>query len=744
MSQFTLWLGLQARFATESTNRGYSTDMLYSQHHIAIGLILIEAGIFAYLSESWTVAIMAAVAAVLNWVTDRRVPLKPSQRFVAALGLAVPFTFQWAFAPYEPEHLRLFILYPLAHAGGQYGLALQASYLWVKQPHETWSAAFPLCGVCVLMAAADIQTTAWQSHVFQVAVLAFVLLTAAYFSCARIRLETASPNRSNGRLILLVATMGATFVIAVGSSLWLERSWATIERLYTEWMLRDSSDGGAGFSRQARLGNISNQPSPQDQLTALRVYSIEEPGYLRGAAYDRYDNGNWTGETSRTVTLRELEFPPDLPVAPDQPVYRLPATGIPQVAGVAGSPWHSIEVWPVAALGGDAIFTTLESEWLSVSQSELIIDANGIAYPDGVTPDSSSRCFTRQQSTDVSAFGTSAVVHNPFSAESPPGLDPAALTSLPGNLDPRIRDLARTIFAECPTPELKVYEASRWFKKNYHYEIGMKVPSGQDPLTYFLLRRPAAHCEYFATGTVILLRLAGVPCRYVTGFVATEYNYFGGYWLARNKDAHAWVEAWLPGRGWVTVESTPSAGVPHSPGTMLPSHLWDDLLLRVQMLRTQLAAGTWRGIVRAVRTILAMLLTTPHGWLMLAGLLVWAVVLWRRHVHFVFRRKYDPISAEFHQLLGELDRRLERLDLSRPAWETLTQFAERLKQHPSPVVQAAAEWYEDYCAVRYRSDTIPVEIRRLRATLPDLVRQLKELKDHSGTHSGQKSRQSHA
>lgn len=703
--------------------------MLYSQHHVAIGLVLIEAGIFAYLSESWTVAIVSALAAVFSAATTWRIPLKPSQRFVAALGLAVPFTFQWAFAPYEPEHLRLFILYALAHAGGQYGLALQASYLWVKQPEETWSAAYPLCGVCVLMAAADVQTSAWQSHVFQAAVLAFVLLTAAYFSCARIRLTTAEPIRANGRMILLVATMGITSVISVVGSLWLERSWATIERLYTEWMLRDSSDGGAGFSRHARLGQISNQPNAQDQLTALRVYSVDEPGYLRGAAYDRYDNGNWSTETPRAVTRRESSFPPDLPVAPDQPVFRLPATGSHQTTDASTSPWRSIEVWPVAALGGDAIFTTLDSEWLSVSQSELIIDAHGIAFPDGVTPDGSSRCFTRQQSTDVGSFGTTSAVQDPPSTTPPPGLNLAALSSLPNNIDPRVRDLARNIFAECPTPELKVYEVSRWFKKNYHYELGMKIPSGQDPLTYFLLRRPAAHCEYFATGTVILLRLAGVPCRYVTGFVATEYNYFGGYWLARNKDAHAWVEAWLPGRGWVTVESTPAAGIPHSNSTILPSHLWDDLLLRVQMLRGQLAAGTWRGLVRAVRTILAMLFTTPHGWLMLAGLLVWAVVLWRRHVHFVFRRKYDPISAEFHQLLSELDRHLERFDLSRPASETLTQFAARLIQHPSPAIQAAAGWYRDYCSVRYRSDSIPVEIKQLRASLPDLIRQLKELKD---------------
>lgn len=699
--------------------------MLRSQHHIAIGLVLIEAGIFAYLSESWTVAIMASIAAAVSALTSWRVPLKPSQRFVAALGLAVPFTFQWAFAPYEPQHLRLFILYALAHAGGQYGLALQASYIWVKEPREDWSAAFPLCGVCVLMAAADVQTTAWQTHVFQVAVLAFVLLTAAYFSCARIRLPGTTTSRLNGRMPLLVVTMLTTFVISVIGSLWLERSWAAIERIYTEWMMRDNADGGAGFSRQARLGNISNQPSAQDRLPALRVYSAEEPGYLRGGAYNRYENGNWLNDAARTVNSPALNPPKELGLAPDQRVFRLPGSAAPAPATLP--PWQSMEVWPVAALGSEAIFAPLESEWIALDQTELIVDNHGTAYPDGLVPDASSRCFLRQTARDVTGFTTMAVAPPAATLTKPPGLDLPLLTSLPENLDPRIRELAQTIFAECPTDDLKVYEVIRWFKRNYHYELGMRVPAGQDPLAYFLLRRPPAHCEYFATGTVILLRLAGVPCRYVTGFVTTEYNYLGGYWLARNQDAHAWVEAWLPGHGWVTVESTPSAGIPHSNHSLLPSHLWDDLLLRVQMIRNQLTLGTWRGAWRAAGTIVAMLFKTPHGWLMLAGLCVWGVILWRRHVRFTVRRKYDPISAEFHQLLSELDRQLERLELGRPTWETLSHFADRLNDHPEPSVRASAAWFREYCEVRYQTDSIPPQIHQLRSALPKIVTGLKEL-----------------
>ncbi|MDB5338613.1 MAG: t 2, partial [Planctomycetaceae bacterium] len=655
------------------------------QLQFAIALLMIEAGAFAYLSDTWTLPFLAVLIGFLPLTMSWRLPLQESQRFVGALALAMPFTLQWAFTPYEPEHLRVFILYPLAHAGGQYGLALQASYLWVKQPREPWSAAYPLCGVCVLMAAADVQTTAWQSHVFQAIVLVFTVLTAAYFSCARIPLGPAGNRQSQGRLWISLVTMGVTFALAVGGSLWLERSWSTLERLYTEWMLRGNGASEAGFSRHARLGSISDRPSAQDQLPMLRIYSESEPGYLRGAAFEHYRAGTWQNESLRQPQVPATQVPAGLQVPANQALFALTRTGRLPVANADPVNWNVLEVWRANSLR-EALFAPLEAEWVAVPQSQLLLDVHGIVYPDELLAESSYSTFSSRPQMDVEAYVTTA--SSAAVVPVPPHFDSLALKEVPQDLDARIPALARTVFADCPTPELKVQAVSRWFKKNYHYQLGLKIPTGQDPLTYFLTGNRPAHCEYFAAGTVILLRLGGVPCRYVTGFVSTEYNFFGGYWIARNKDAHAWAEAWLPGRGWVTVESTPAGGIPRSSRSIQPSHLWDDLMLRVQILRSQLAAGTWAGLMRAVRTIVSLFFTTPHGWLMLAGLLAWGVILWRRHMKFTVRRKYDPISAEFHQLLGELDRTLERLDFRRPAWETLTQFARRLGQQPDPGLQS--------------------------------------------------------
>jgi hypothetical protein len=54
----------------------------------------------------------------------------------------------------------------------------------------------------------------------------------------------------------------------------------------------------------------------------------------------------------------------------------------------------------------------------------------------------------------------------------------------------------------------------------------------------------------------------GIPTRLVTGFVPGDYNPFTGLWEVKGKHAHAWVEAWMPGVGWVTFDATPASWLP--------------------------------------------------------------------------------------------------------------------------------------------------------------------------------------
>lgn len=80
------------------------------------------------------------------------------------------------------------------------------------------------------------------------------------------------------------------------------------------------------------------------------------------------------------------------------------------------------------------------------------------------------------------------------------------------------------------------------------------MEEGEDFVTHFLTEG-RGYCIHFATAGALLLRLQGVPARYVTGYTVQLDG--RGRGVALDSDAHAWVEIYLDGYGWYPVEMTP-------------------------------------------------------------------------------------------------------------------------------------------------------------------------------------------
>ena len=90
---------------------------------------------------------------------------------------------------------------------------------------------------------------------------------------------------------------------------------------------------------------------------------------------------------------------------------------------------------------------------------------------------------------------------------------------------------------------------------NYTLELKNRAERGSY-LADFLNNTRAGHCEYFATATVLMLRSAGIAARYRTGYMLDEYDSFENALVARKRDAHAWVAAYIGDR-WIDVDTTP-------------------------------------------------------------------------------------------------------------------------------------------------------------------------------------------
>jgi hypothetical protein len=148
---------------------------------------------------------------------------------------------------------------------------------------------------------------------------------------------------------------------------------------------------------------------------------------------------------------------------------------------------------------------------------------------------------------------------------------------IPRKMSLQVSHLAHTISGWHQTDYDKAKAIETYLKTNYQYSLDTMDREWTDsPITEFLFRLKRGHCELFATSMVMLLRHAGVPARFVTGYTATRFSPFKGVFEVRELDAHAWVEAYIDGHGWVTFEPTPDFNLPgKETGVFYFSHFFD-------------------------------------------------------------------------------------------------------------------------------------------------------------------------
>jgi hypothetical protein len=151
----------------------------------------------------------------------------------------------------------------------------------------------------------------------------------------------------------------------------------------------------------------------------------------------------------------------------------------------------------------------------------------------------------------------------------------------------------------------------------YSYSLWREAPppAGVTPLADFMTRTKSGHCEYFAAAAAILLRAAGVPTRYATGYAVMEYSALEQAYVVRARHAHAWTRAWVGGR-WIDLDPTPPEWFAEESSRLAP--LWEKVLdffrwaaYRWSQRGELEASDAWWGVLAALVAIL--------GWRLLRG-----------------------------------------------------------------------------------------------------------------------------
>ena len=129
-------------------------------------------------------------------------------------------------------------------------------------------------------------------------------------------------------------------------------------------------------------------------------------------------------------------------------------------------------------------------------------------------------------------------------------------------LDERVATLAQQITGNARAPFRQASLIERHLRHQFGYTLDLPATKVGDPLAHFLFERREGHCEYFASAMTVMLRTLGIPARLANGFLGGIYNPLSDEQVIRSSDAHSWVEAYIPGHGWLTFDPTPPS--PHA------------------------------------------------------------------------------------------------------------------------------------------------------------------------------------
>ena len=127
---------------------------------------------------------------------------------------------------------------------------------------------------------------------------------------------------------------------------------------------------------------------------------------------------------------------------------------------------------------------------------------------------------------------------------------------VPDIVTPRLLNLVEQLQQNTTSDEAFINEVLRYFnQENFIYTLSPPIMR-ENPADQFLFDARAGFCEHYATSFVLLLRLADIPARVVTGYQGGEWNPTGEHLIVRQSDAHAWAEVWLDDKGWTRFDPT--------------------------------------------------------------------------------------------------------------------------------------------------------------------------------------------
>jgi transglutaminase-like putative cysteine protease len=355
-------------------------------------------------------------------------------------------------------------------------------------------------------------------------------------------------------VVLVAAAAGATTSDAVAKGAMLD---------WERWDLYDAplEPVGVDYVWDAQYDGID---FPDKRTVVLRVTAPRRALYWRATTLDTYTGERW---------LESL-----VPVVPQFQGGRLPRD--PLVAAPPTSQWVRQEV-EVVGLRDDHLVAAATPVQLRPERVGRVVLLNGgiarvergLAMGQRYVAWSAVRRPTAAQLANLPARYPSAVQNDldvdprvrmlAFRDAGRPDQLRELLSGERASNITSYRPLVETalrVTQSARTPYAAVVALEDWFRSvgGFRYEEQPQQTGTAPPLVEFVTRTKAGYCQHFAGAMALMLRFLGIPARVAVGFTSGRFR--DGTWTVTDHDAHAWVEVWFPGHGWLSFDPTPGRG----------------------------------------------------------------------------------------------------------------------------------------------------------------------------------------
>jgi transglutaminase-like putative cysteine protease len=329
-----------------------------------------------------------------------------------------------------------------------------------------------------------------------------------------------------------------------------------------------------------------------------------------------------------------------------------------------------------------------------------------------------------------------------YELEADQGPDRERYTQIPATTAPKTRRLVKRLWTQAGSAHNYVQRVLDYFAQQPFYYSREAPLLFNDPVDEFLFDTREGFCEHYSSAFTVMMRLAGIPARVVTGYQGGEMNPLSNYMIIRQSDAHAWSEVWLAGEGWRRIDPTsaiPPSRIkltadlvqrqPRARERIIRTQGWLDSSLRQAGFLWDAVNNRWNqwviGYTQARQNALFSALGIPDiSWrgltLILAisvgGAILFVAVAVLRRPH----RRTDPARRLYQRFVDHM----ARLGFDKPTHETPSQFCHRLANEQRQLARPVGIITRQYLQLRY-APLDQLQRRRLLRKLRQSVNKLR-------------------